>query len=141
MVRATQQIHASVFLSVNNLLTSAADIHAWTQQTALRSHASNITGMAVAGHDRWLCLLEGDQAQVEALLGSIQTHGRPRTWQVLMSNKHARQRLFPQRRLGWQADATPLQMAAFLSDLRRHSSASQVWHTSVEDALPWLEPS
>lgn len=140
MVRAPQPIHASVFLSVNNLLTSAADIYAWTQQTAQRSHASSITGMAVAGHDRWLCLLEGDHAQVQALLGSIQTHGRPRAWHVLMSNKHARQRLFPHHRLGWHADATPLQMAAFLSDMRRHSSASQVWHTNVEDALPWLEP-
>ncbi len=115
------------------------DTQTWVEQSVARASASQVTGMAMAAADRWLCLLEGDAAQVQALLAAIERHERPKVWSVLMYEAHAKIRVFPQHRLCWRNDATPLEMMFFLSDVRRHASRSQVWHTSVEDALPLLE--
>ncbi len=139
MTKAAQLIHKTVFLSVNNPLNQMADSQAWVRQLCARAGASSVTGMALAAHDRWLCMLEGELAQVVALEAAIKRRERPKHWVVLMTNPRARERMFPQHRVGWSNDATPLEMVAFLSDLRRHSSRSQVWHISVEDAAPLCE--
>ena len=133
-------LYKTVFLSVNNSLTPMSDTQARVLEWAGRSAASSITGMALAGHDRWLCLLEGDQPQVSALVNVIKRHERSRPWTLLMTEPRAKLRMFPQHRLGWQNHATPLEMAAFLSDLRRLPSRSQVWHASHHETAALLEP-
>ncbi len=116
-----------------------ADSQAWVYQMCARAGASSVTGMVLAAQDRWLCMLEGQLAQVEALAAAIERRERSRQWVVLMTNPRARERMFPQHHVGWRNGATPLEMTAFLSDLRRHSSRSQIWHISVEDAAPLFE--
>jgi hypothetical protein len=139
MVRTAELIYKTAFLSVSNPLTPMLDTQAWVEQWAARTSASSVTGMVIAATDRWLCLLEGEVMQVKALLAAIERHERPKLWMVLMHEPRAKSRVFPQHRLGWRNDATPLEMGFFLSDIRRHASRSQVWHTSVEDALPLVE--
>lgn len=139
MAKAAPLIHKTVFLSVNNPLNQMADSQAWVRQLSVRVGASSVTGMALAGHDRWLCMLEGELAQVEAMAAAIERRERPKQWTVLMTNPRTRERMFPQHRIGWSDGATPLEMTAFLSDLRRHSSRSQIWHISVEDAASLFE--
>lgn len=139
MVRTAQLIYKTVFLSVNNPRTHMPDTQMWVEQWVAHTRASSVTGLAMAAADRWLCLLEGEMAQVQALLAAIERHERPKLWMLLMYEAHAKCRVFPQHRLNWRNDATPLEMGLFLSDVRRHASHTQVWHTSVEDTLPLLE--
>lgn len=141
MVRFAQLLQTTVFLSVDNPLTQMADTQAWMQEMAAQAGTSKVTGMVLAGSDRWLCLLEGEPAHVEALALTIQRHVRPRAWHVLMTDVQAPIRYFPQHRIGWRADSTLLEMAAFLGDLRRAASPSQVWHTSAHAVAALLEPS
>jgi Sensors of blue-light using FAD len=138
-VRNAQLIYKTVFLSVNNPRTHMPDTQTWVEQCVARTSASSVTGLAMSAADRWLCLLEGEMAQVQALLTAIEQHERPKLWMVLMHEPRAKTRVFPQHRLSWRNDATPLEMGFFLSDVRRHASRAQVWHTSVEDALPLVE--
>ncbi len=139
MVRIAPLIYKTVFLSVNNPLTPMLDTQTWMEQWTARASANRVTGMAMAAADRWLCLLEGEAAQIKTLLSAIERHERPKLWMVLMHDPRAKTRVFPRHRLGWRNDATPLEMGFFLSDVRRHASRAQVWHTSVEDALPLVE--
>jgi hypothetical protein len=139
MVRSAHLFQTTVFLSVCNPLTPMADTQAWVQQLAAQ-HSSSVTGMAMAGSDRWLCLLEGESADVDAMALSIQHHVRPRTWHVLMTDTQAQTRFFPLQRVGWRADCTLLEMAAFLGDLRRYITRSQVWHVSEHAVAALLEP-
>ena len=140
MVRTAQSLQKTVFLSVNNPLTPMADTQAWVQQMCAQVHASSVTGMVLAGAERWLCLMEGEAEQVGAMLAMMQRHARPRQWHVLMSDQRARARMFPQHRMGWRNACTPLEMAAFLSDLRRHPGRTQAWHFSLNDIFAMLEP-
>jgi Sensors of blue-light using FAD len=140
MVRPAQLIQKTVFLSVTNPLTQMTDTQAWVQQACAREGASSLTGMVLAGSDRWLCLLEGEQLQVDAMTRAIQLHVRPREWHVLMTDSRAKTRLFPQQRVGWRPDCTLLEMAAFLSDLRRYTSRSQLWHINDHQVAALLEP-
>jgi Sensors of blue-light using FAD len=141
MVRPAQILHKSVFLSVNNPRTPMADTQAGVQQLCASAEARSVTGMVLAGCDRWLCFLEGHAAEVAALSAAIAQHERPRQWHVLMSNPQTKVRMFPQHRIGWRNDCTPLEMAAFLSDLRRSTSRSQIWHIPLDSIFELLEPS
>ena len=140
MVRTAQTIYKTAFLSVNNPRTPMADTQAWVLQWVARAGSSSVTGMVLAGPDRWLCLLEGLEAQVTVLTAAIESHERPKHWHVLMTDSRAKARMFPQHRLGWIGLATPLEMAAFLGDLRRNTARSQIWHATVDEILPLLEP-
>jgi Sensors of blue-light using FAD len=141
MVRLAQLLQTTVFLSVDNPLTQMADTQAWMQGLAAQAGSSSVTGMVLAGSDRWLCLLEGEPAHVESMALTIERHVRPRAWHILMTDAQATVRFFPQHRIGWRADSTLLEMAAFLGDLRRAASSSQVWHTSTHAVAALLEPS
>jgi Sensors of blue-light using FAD len=141
MVRLAQLLQTTVFLSVDSPLTQMADTQAWMQGIATQAGTHSVTGMVLASSDRWLCLLEGEPAHVDALALTIQRHIRPRAWHLLMTDTHATTRFFPQHRIGWRADSTLLEMAAFLGDLRRAASTSQIWHTSAHAVAALLEPS
>lgn len=140
MVRTAQTLHNAVFLSVNNPLTQGADTQSWMQQLLDHAQASSVSAMVLAGPDRWLCLIEGPVAQVSQITAAMQRHLRPREWYVLSTNEHAGERMYPQHRMGWRSDATPLEMAAFLSDIGRYASRTQTWHISLRDAFELLEP-
>lgn len=140
MVRPAQPIYKTAFLSINNPLTPMADTQAWALQWVGRAVCGSVTGMVLAGQDRWLCLLEGSDVQVSALANAMQRRERPKQWLLLMTDPRAKMRMFPQHRLCWRDGATPLEMAAFLGDLRRHTARSQVWHADVNTVLPLLEP-
>jgi hypothetical protein len=140
MVRSAQTIYKTAFLSVNNPRTPMADTLAWVLQRVARNCSSSVTGIALAGQDRWLCLLEGSEAQVSTLAVEIERQERPKQWHVLMTDSRAKARMFPQHRLGWHSQATPLEMSAFLGDLRRNTARSQIWHASIDEILPLLEP-
>jgi hypothetical protein len=140
MVRSAQLIQKTVFLSVNNPLNPMEEIQDWVEKLCARLAAHSVTGMVLAGSDRWLCLLEGEAVHVEAIVQSIQRHIRPREWHVLMTDERARVRMFPQHRVGWRSNCSPLEMAAFLSDLRRQTSRTQLWHVKVNDVSALLEP-
>lgn len=140
MVRTAQSIYKTAFLSINNPLTPMADTQAWALQWVARAACSSVTGMVLAGQDRWLCLLEGSDTEIRALVNAVERRERPKQWLVLMTDTRAKSRMFPQHRLGWGSGATPLEMAAFLGDLRRNTARSQVWHADVHTVLPLLEP-
>jgi Sensors of blue-light using FAD len=140
MVRSAQTIYKTAFLSVNNPRTPMADTQAWVLQWVARACLNGVTGMVLAGPDRWLCLLEGSEAQVTTLAAAIERHERPKQWHLLMTDSRAKVRMFPQHRLGWHSQATPLEMAAFLGDLRRNPARSQTWHATIDEVLPLLEP-
>jgi hypothetical protein len=140
MVRPAQPIHKTVFVSVNNPLTPMAETQLWVQQVLLAAPAPGVTGIVLAGTDRWLCLLEGDATQLTAMTRGIERQQRPRQWQVLMSDSRARSRMFVQQPVVWRSGCSLLEMAVFLNDLRRYSSRTQVWHVDAHSALALLEP-
>jgi Sensors of blue-light using FAD len=140
MVRSAQLIQKTVFLSVNNPLTPMSEIQTWVEVMCALDTASNITGVVMAGSDRWVCLLEGLQYQVEAITQAIRLNIRPRQWHVLMTDARARVRMFPNSAVGWRNGCNMLEMAAFLSDLRRHTSPTQHWHTDANALSALLEP-
>jgi Sensors of blue-light using FAD len=140
MVRSAQLIQKTVFLSVNNPLTAMSDIQTWVEAMCALDTANSITGIVMAGSDRWICLFEGSEPQVEAITQAIRLHVRPRQWQVLMTDARARARMFPNSAVGWRNGCNLLEMAAFLSDLRRHTSRTQHWHTDVKALSALLEP-
>ncbi len=140
MVRSAQLIQKTVFLSVNNPLTPMSDIQAWVEAMCALDTASSITGIVMAGSDRWICLFEGVEPEVEAITQAIRLHLRPRQWHVLMTDARARVRMFPNRAVGWRNGCNLLEMAAFLSDLRRHTSRTQHWHTNASAVSILLEP-
>lgn len=140
MVRSAQLIQKTVFLSVNNPLTPMSDIQTWVEAMCALDTASSITGIVMAGSDRWICLFEGLESEVEAITQAIRLHLRPRQWHVLMTDARARVRMFPNRAVGWRNGCNLLEMAAFLSDLRRHTSRTQHWHTDAHAVSVLLEP-
>jgi Sensors of blue-light using FAD len=140
MVRSAQILYKSVFLSVNNPRTSMADTQDRVQQLCTSPGTDSVTGMVLAGRERWLCYLEGDALGINAINAAIERHDRPRQWHKLMSDGHAKGRMFPQHRIGWRNDCSPLEMAAFLSDLQRTPSPSQVWHVPINHICELLEP-
>jgi Sensors of blue-light using FAD len=140
MARAAQLIQKTVFLSVNNPLTPMSDIKTWVEAMCALDTANSITGIVMAGSDRWICLFEGLEPQVEAITQAIRLHLRPRQWHVLMTDARARVRMFPNSAVGWRNDCNMLEMAAFLSDLRRHTSRTQHWHTDANTLSALLEP-
>lgn len=140
MVRSAQLIQKTVFLSVNNPLTPMSDIQTWVEAMCALDTASSITGIVMAGSDRWICLFEGLESEVEAITQAIRLHLRPRQWHVLMTDARARVRMFPNRAVGWRNGCNLLEMAAFLSDLRRHTSRTQQWHTDANAVSVLLEP-
>jgi hypothetical protein len=140
MVRSAQLIYKTVFLSVNNPLTPMQETQAWVESMCASDAATSITGLAMAGSDRWICLLEGAEAQVEAMTQSMRLQLRPRKWQVLMTDARARARMFSRGGLGWRNHCNLLEMAAFLSDLRRQSSRTQHWSVASSALSALLEP-
>jgi Sensors of blue-light using FAD len=140
MVRPALLIQRTVFLSVNNPLMNMADTQAWVQQLSARATASSVTGMVLAGCDRWLCLLEGEPIQVELMVQAMRRHIRPKAWHVVMTDARAKVRLFPHYPVVWRADGTMLEMACFLSDLRHGKSRSQMWHLDAHALTALLEP-
>jgi Sensors of blue-light using FAD len=140
MVRPALLIQRTVFLSVNNPLMNMADTQAWVQQLSARATATSVTGMVLAGCDRWLCLLEGEPSQVESMVQAVQRHIRPKEWHVVMTNTRAKGRLFPHRPIVWRMDCSMLEMAFFLSDLRHCKSRSQTWHVNAHALTALLEP-
>lgn len=140
MVRPALLIQRTVFLSVNNPLMNMADTQAWVQQLSARATASSVTGVVLAGCDRWACLLEGEHTQVELMVQAVQRYIRPKQWHVVMTDDRAKVRLFPHHRVVWRADCTMLEMAFFLSDLRRNTSRSQIWHLNTHALAALLEP-
>jgi hypothetical protein len=140
MVRSAQILHKHVFLSVNNPRTPMPDTQTRVQQLCAGVGRESVTGMVLAGSERWLCLLEGSAEQVQELSAGIERLERPSQWHLLMTNANARGRMFPQHRLGWRNGCTPLEMAAFLSDLRRSPSRSQLWHIPLDTIFGLLEP-
>jgi hypothetical protein len=140
MVRSAQLIQKTVFLSVNNPLTPMSEIQTWVEAMCVLDTASSITGVVMAGSDRWVCLLEGLEPQVEAMTQTMRLQLRPRQWHVLMTDARARVRMFPGSAVGWRNGCNMLEMSAFLSDLRRHTSRTQHWHTDANALLALLEP-
>jgi hypothetical protein len=140
MVRSAQLIQKTVFLSVNNPLTPMSEIQTWVEALCALDTANSITGVAMAGSDRWVCLLEGLEPQVEAITQAIRLHLHPRQWHVLMTDARARVRMFPGRAVGWRNGCNMLEMSAFLGDLRRHTSRTQHWHTDANALFALLEP-
>jgi Sensors of blue-light using FAD len=139
MVRSAQLIQKTVFLSVNNPLTPMSDIQTWVAAMCALDTANGITGIVMAGSDRWICLFEGPEPQVEAITQAIRLQLRPRQWHVLMTDARARLRMFPNRTVGWRNGCNLLEMAAFLSDLRRNTSRTQYWHTDANTLWALLE--
>jgi hypothetical protein len=140
MVRAAQILHKHVFLSVNNPRTPMSETQTRVQQLCGGVDCESVTGMVLAGSERWLCLIEGATEQVLDLSAALERQERPRQWHLLMTNSNARARMFPQHRLGWRNGCTPLEMAAFLSDLRRGPSRNQIWHVPLDAIFELLEP-
>lgn len=140
MVRSAQILQKSVFLSVNNPRTPMADTQARMQALCASAPMYSVTGMVLAGSERWLCCLEGDAAQVEQIVAAVERLERPRQWHLLMTNNHAKVRMFPQHRLGWRNGCSPLEMAAFLSDLSRSPLRGLVWHIPLDNIFAMLEP-
>ena len=140
MARPAQLIQKTVFLSVDNSLTQMSDTQAWVLRMSAQAGSSSITGMVLAGSDRWLCLLEGEEHQIESLTQDMRRHLRPKEWHVLMTDARAKARWFPQYRMGWRTNCSLLEMASFLSDLRRFTSRSQLWHITAHAVAALLEP-
>ncbi len=140
MVRSAQLIYKTVFLSVNNPRTPMADIQAWVESTCALDTASTITGLVLAGSDRWICLFEGLEPQVLAITQAMRLHLHPRQWHVLMTDARVRVRMFPQRPVGWRHGCNLLEMAAFLNDQRRQTSRTQHWYTDTNALSALLEP-
>jgi hypothetical protein len=140
MVRSAQLIQKTVFLSVNNPLTPMAETHTEVAQLMERVDLRGVTGVVLAGLERWLCMLEGEHAQVQTATALLEGHLRPKQWHVLMSDSRAKLRMFPGSNLHWRSRCSHLEMAVFLSDLRRVPSRSQHWHVGVDQTLRLLEP-
>jgi Sensors of blue-light using FAD len=140
MVRSAQILYKSVFLSVNNPRTPMSDTQDRVQRLCTSPGTDSVTGMVLAGRERWLCYFEGDALEITAMTAAIEQHERPRQWHMLMTDVHAKERMFPHRRIGWRNDCTPLEMAAFLSDLQRNPSNSQVWQVPISHIFELLEP-
>jgi Sensors of blue-light using FAD len=140
MVRSAQILYKCVFLSVNNPRTPMADTQDRVEQLCTSAGAGSVTGMVLAGRERWLGFLEGDALEVNAVVAAIERHERPRRWYKLMTDGDAKGRMFPQHRIGWRNDCSPLEMAAFVSDLQRNPSQSQVWQIPLIHIFELLEP-
>jgi Sensors of blue-light using FAD len=140
MVRPALLIQRTVFLSVNNPLANMADIQDWVQEFAARATASSVSGMVLAGGDRWLCLLEGESTQIESMAQAIRRHIRPKEWHGVMTDTRAKVRCFAHHGVVWRGDCSMLEMAFFLSDLRRYTSRSQIWHITAHALTALLEP-
>ena len=138
MARPALRIHRIVFISISNPLSSMADT-ARLVQDELERVAAGVSGMAIACSDRWVCMLEGDCAEVKCLLAGIVNITRPRTLHLLLTEPRAKQLIFPQHRMGWRFDAPLLEMAAFVSDLHRYSRAS-LWALPLSQITALLEP-
>ena len=138
-VPPAESIHRIVFISVSNPLSCMADTAAQVQEERTRV-AGGVTGMAVAGHDRWVCILEGAFDQVEALHAGIINITRPKALHLLLADPRNKQRVFPHHQIGWRFDAALLEMAAFVSDLHRYSRRASLWKMPLAAITPLLEP-
>ena len=116
-----------------------ADTAAQVQEELARV-AGGVSGMALAGHDRWVCLLEGALNQVEALQTGIINITRPKALHLLQVDPRNKQRTFPHQQIGWRFDASVLEMAAFVSDLHRYSRRASLWTMPLAAITPLLEP-
>jgi hypothetical protein len=113
MVRTAQLIQKTVFLSVNNPLTPMAETHTEVAQLMERVDLRGVTGVVLAGLERWLCMLEGEHAQVQTATALLEGHLRPKQWHVLMSDSRAKLRMFPGSNLHWRSRCSHLEMAVF----------------------------
>lgn len=139
MARPAERIHRTVFISISNPLSSMADT-ARLVQGELERVAAGVSGMALCCSDRWVCMLEGNFAEVECLSAGIVNITRPRTLHRLMTEPRAQQLIFPQHRIGWRFDAPLLEMAAFVNDLHRYSRRASLWSMSLSQITALLEP-
>jgi hypothetical protein len=140
MVRSAQILYKSVFLSVNNPRTPMPETQDRVQRLCTSPGTDNVTGMVLAGRERWLCYLEGDALEIAAITAAVERHEKPRQWHMLMTDVQAKGRMFPNQRIGWRNDCAFLEMAAFLSDLQRNPTRSQIWQTPIPDIFELLEP-
>ncbi len=141
MVRSTAHlIQKTVFLSVNNPRTPMAEAQLLVQGLIDSLGAADVSGIVLAGTERWLCLIEGPAAQVEEVTSAIELKLRPKEWHVLMTDARARARMFPDLRIGWRSGCSHLEMVALVSDLRRHGTRTQLWFFDANETLHLLEP-
>lgn len=109
-------------------------------QAELVRLAQGVSGMALACNDRWVCMLEGEMAEVELLIAAVVNSTRPKAMHLLMSDPQAKLLLFPEHHIGWRFDATLLQMSAFVNDLHRNTRRATLWTMPLPDIATLLEP-
>ena len=109
-------------------------------QAELVRLAQGVSGMALACNDRWVCMLEGEMAEVELLIAAVVNSTRPKAMHLLMSDPQAKLLLFPEHHIGWRFDAPLLEMAAFVNDLHRYSRRASLWSMSLSQITALLEP-
>jgi Sensors of blue-light using FAD len=141
MVRNAEVIYTCVFLCISNPRTSMTETQTRAQQLRNGASTDSVTGMVLAAKERWLCYLEGNATQVKDFAIALERIEQPRHWHLLMHNSQSKQRSFPQHALGWRNASTPLEMAAFICDLKRNTSHDQIWHVPFEQIVQLFEPS
>ncbi len=139
MARSAELIHRIVFVSVNNPRTPMPDTASIVQEEHARV-TGHVSGMAIAGSERWLCMLEGRVQAVEQLHAGIIHRTRPKALHLLMTDDRAKQLLFPTEKIGWRFNAPLLEMASFVNDLHRGSRKASLWSMSLFDITSLLDP-
>jgi hypothetical protein len=139
MSRAVPVICRQVLLGRSRALSSARDIAQWFATQVSVPDMTRIGGMVMLDNERWLCFIEGPAESVEQLVKQIESQLKPRFLHILMTDRRARGRLFGQLDLGWRHDCTPLEMVAFIADIKRHGTKSQEWHLSMDECVNLLD--
>jgi hypothetical protein len=139
MARTLLSIYKTVVFAVHPSTGNPVHAQQAVQDWCTRHAAHSLSGVVLAGPDRWLALLEGDAGEVQALLAQLaaQLDLEP---VVLMRDPQAKQRSFGHWPIAWREGCNALEMAVFLGDLRRYSSRSQIWHVPVNALPELLEP-
>lgn len=141
MSRAIPVICRQVLFGRSRAISSARDVEQWFAQQITFPEMTCIGGLVMLDNERWLCLIEGPGDAVTHLVKDIESQLKPRVLQVLMTDRRARTRLFGHQHLVLRHHCTPLEMAAFLADIRHHGGKGQLWHIDTDTCLRLLDES
>jgi hypothetical protein len=129
-----------MFFSTLNRLLAPADDERDMLSKIVAAAQDKITGIAMVTQGRLACLLEGPADEMAPVWARVERSRFLRQPQLLMQDTKAKARLYPQHLMAWHPCASGLEIAAFVSDVRRQSSRNALWLASPQRVAQLLEP-
>jgi hypothetical protein len=140
VVQRVNSIHQVVFASALNRLHSVAEIERGLLAKIPKLAQPKITCVVMACGDRLAAMLEGASEDIVPLWADIQRSRFLRRTQLLMQDSKAKAALYPQHKFMWRNCDATLEIACFVSDMRRHCARTALWLADPCQVAQLLEP-